>query len=81
MYHQEKNLFDIILLGRSFMYIKNSNGPKKDPCNTPALIGSQWEFLPLNKTFWYLLSRKLWKNVSKLSETPIAFNLYIKFSC
>ena len=41
MYHQEKNLFDIILLGRSFMYIKNSNGPKKDPCNTPALIGSQ----------------------------------------
>ena len=29
--------FDIKLLARSFMYIKNSNGPKRDPCGTPAL--------------------------------------------
>ena len=36
--------FDIKLLGRSFMYIKNSNGPKIDPCGTLALISSQWEF-------------------------------------
>ena len=35
---------DIKLLGRSFTYIKNSNGPKSDPCGTPALISSQWEF-------------------------------------
>ena len=28
--------FDIKLLGRSFTYIKNSNGPKIDPCGTPG---------------------------------------------
>ena len=30
---------------------------------------------------WYLLSRKLWRSVSKLLETPVVFNLYIKPSC
>ena len=73
--------FDIKLFGRSFMYVKNRNGPKIDLCSTPALIISQWEFWLLSKTLWYLLSRKLWKSVSKLLETPIAFNLYMKPSC
>ena len=50
--------FDIKLLGRSFMYIKSSNGHKIDPCCTPASISSQWEFGPLCKTLWHLLSRK-----------------------
>ena len=36
--------FYIKLLGRSFMQIKNSNEPKTDPCDMPALISSQWEF-------------------------------------
>ena len=36
--------FDIKLLGRSFMYIKNNNAAKIDPFDTPALISSQWEF-------------------------------------
>ena len=40
---------DIKLLGRSFMYNKNSNGPKIDPCNTPTLVSSQWEFQRLLK--------------------------------
>ena len=79
MYHQQKSLtFDIRLLWSSFMYIKNSNGPKIDLCGMPALISSQWEFWPLSKILCYLLSRKLWKNVSKLLETPIVFNLYTK---
>ena len=42
--------FDVKLLGRSFMYIKNSNVPKIDP----------------------LLSKKLWRSVSKLSEIPLS---------
>ena len=61
--------FNIKLLGRSFTCIKNSNEPKIDPCSTPALISSQREFLPLSKTLWYLLPRKLWKSVGKLLET------------
>ena len=37
-------MFDVKLLGRSFICIKNSNEPQTDPCGTPALISSQWEF-------------------------------------
>ena len=55
--------FHIKLLGRSFMYIKNSNRPKIDPCGTSPLISSQWELWQLRKTLWYLLSRKFWKKV------------------
>ena len=61
--------FNIKLLGRSFTCIKNSNEPKIDPCSKPALISSHREFLPLSKTLWYLLPKKLWN--------PIASNLYI----
>ena len=72
-------MFNIKLLGRSFMCIKKVMDLKQ-----PALVSSQSEYLPLSKTLWYLLSRKLWKSVSKLlrlSETPIVSNLYIKPSC
>ena len=37
-------MFGINLLGRYFMYIKKSNGPKRDLGGTPALIITQWEF-------------------------------------
>ena len=53
--------FYIKLLGRSFMYLKNSNRPKIDPCGTSSSISSQWELWQLRKTLWYLLSRKFWK--------------------
>lgn len=35
--------FDINLLERSSIYIKNSNGSKNEPTDTPALINSQLE--------------------------------------
>ena len=63
------------------MYVKKSNGPKIGPCSKPTLTRSQRKFWPWNKTLWYLLSRKLWKSIQKLSETPIVFNLYTKPSC
>ena len=72
---------DIKLLGRSFIYIKYSKGPKIDPYGTPVLIISPMGILAINKTLWYSLFRKLWISVSRLSETPIIFNLYIKPSC
>ena len=34
---------DIKLLERSFIYIKTSDRPKKEPCSTPALIVSQFD--------------------------------------
>ena len=33
-------MFDFKLYGRSFIYGKNSNGPKRDLCDKPALISS-----------------------------------------
>ena len=48
MYHQNyiSNCFkfDITLLERSSIYIKNSNGSKNEASGTPALINSQLEF-------------------------------------
>ena len=55
---------DIKLSGRSFMYIKNSKGPKIEPWGTPDLIGDQLEDCPLSKTRWYLLFKKLSSNFS-----------------
>ena len=39
--------FDIKLLGRPYMCIKNWNGHERDPYTTPGLISSQREFWPL----------------------------------
>ena len=70
------------LLGRSFMCIKDTQKPKTGPCSTPTLISLQWEFWPLIKTLWYLLSKKNFKNVSvSYQKHLIVFNLYIKLSC
>ena len=44
------------------MYIKNSNGPKIDPCGTPALISPQWEFWPLSQA----LDIYYWENFEKV---------------
>ena len=30
----------LVILGKSFMYIKNNTGPKTETCGTPHLIGS-----------------------------------------
>ena len=67
---------------RKIVYIyKFSKGPKIDPYGTPVLIINPMGILTINKTLWYSLFRKLWVSVSRLSETPIVFNLYIKPSC
>ena len=41
---------DSKLLGRSFMYIRTSNGPKIEPCGTPANTNDQFEHWPLRST-------------------------------
>ena len=54
--------FDMKFFGKSFIYIKNSNGLKLDSCGTPALTSSQWEFCPWSKTF-YIYYPKNFENV------------------
>ena len=33
-----KNRFEVTACGMSFMYMRNSNGPRMDPCSTPHVI-------------------------------------------
>ena len=57
----------IDLLGGNFKVIYNwKNRCIIDVSSAPTVFSSQWEFWKLRKIFWYLLSRKLWKSVSKL---------------
>ena len=36
--------------GRLFMYMRKSNGPKIEPCGTPASTDDQFEHWPLSTT-------------------------------
>ena len=39
---------------KSFIYIKNNNGPKIDPLGTPEVIGMVSEMLPFTKILCFL---------------------------
>ena len=41
----------------SFIYIKNSRGPRIDPCGTPQLVGSLGEVISSITTLWCLFDR------------------------
>lgn len=47
-----------MLVGRSFIYIKNKRGPKTEPCGTPDSTRDDNEFLLLTVTNFDLLVRK-----------------------
>ena len=40
------NLVDLMILGKSFINIKNASGPNILPCGTPYLIGKLLENIP-----------------------------------
>ena len=43
--------------GRSFINIRNNNGPRTDPCGTPWLIEEEEEVIPSIKVIWILSLR------------------------
>ena len=43
-----------MILGRSFMYIKKSSGPKIEPCGTPQLTLAQFQNLLLSSLSVYI---------------------------
>ena len=57
--------------GRLLIYIKDRRGPTIDPCGTPANMGNQSEVWLLIVTLWYLLLKKLWRNLRILPVKPI----------
>ena len=42
----------VIDMGKSFVYIMNSNGPRTDPCGTPEIISWVWDLQFLYSTYW-----------------------------
>ena len=44
-------------LGKSFMYIRNSNGPRIDPCGTPVVTFCSFEYIPLYFVIWIRFDR------------------------
>ena len=67
--------------GRSFMYIRKSNGPKIEPCGTPASTDDQFEHWPLRTTLWNQLFRKLLRRFKRFPDILIRSSLNSKPSC
>ena len=44
------NLKKLLDSGKSFTYIKNSSGPKMEPCGTPVTIGNVLDAVSFNST-------------------------------
>ena len=57
--------------GRSFMYIRKTNGPKIEFWRTLASADDQLEHLPLSTTCWNLSLKKFLSRLRRFSEIPI----------
>ena len=61
--------------GKSFIYIKKSNGPRIEPWGTSASAFVHVEYWSLRTTLYFLSLRKLVKVSSKSPATRFCFNL------
>ena len=41
----------LLTVGRSLIYIRNSNGPNMDPCDSPVVIEALFDFMPSYSTY------------------------------
>ena len=62
---------DVMSTDRLLMYIRKKNGPKIDPCGTPAFTGNHSDVWPFGTTLWNLFVKKLLMSSSNVSEIPI----------
>ena len=51
------NLKKLLDSGKSFIYIKNSSGPKMEPCGTPVTICNVLDAVSFNSTNYSLFAR------------------------
>ena len=66
---------------KSFMYIKNNNGPKMEPWGTPAVTFCHSDVCPLRRTLCFLSLKKLDKRSKRLPDTPFCDNLKRRTLC
>ena len=73
---------DSRLSDKSLIYTKNkNNGPRTEPCGTPALIVSHSDSCPCRTTLCCLSNKKDSIKARRSPYTPIHFILYISPSC
>ena len=65
---------------KSFMYIRNRNGPNVETWKTHVLTSANGEVCPLSTTLCFLLLKKLNDKFKMLSDMPFCFNLKIMLS-
>ena len=56
---------------RSFMYTRNTSGPKIDSWGTPPSISDQEDAWPFKRTSWYLPLKKLAMSFEGVPQIPI----------
>ena len=69
------------LSGRPLIQIRNNNGPKVDPCGTPAFTLPQAETWPLSTTLCFLLLKKLKRMFNRSPKMPFCSSLKITPLC
>ena len=60
---------------KSFMYIKNNNGPKMEPWGMPAVTFRYSDVCRLRRALCFLSLKKLDKRSKKLPDIPLCDNL------
>ena len=57
------------------MYTRKNNGPKTEPCGTPADTVPQCGYFPCSTTSYWRLVKKLWTKAKSSPDTPIHLSL------
>lgn len=74
-----RRTWDVIELGRSFIYMRKSKGPSTEPWGTPDVTGTSVEHSPSSKTFCDLPRTKDLIHVTACLFTPYSCNLKSNF--
>ena len=68
--------FVLRLSDKSLIYIRKNNGPKIEPCGTPASTLVHEENFPLTTTRCFLFDKKSTIMLRSFPDIPFCFNLY-----
>ena len=77
----KRRMSEVMLVLMSFIYMKNSSGPRTDPCGTPEVIGTALDVLPSSTTCCVLPVRKPLIQARAFPWIPYLSSLYRSLLC